>query len=438
MIKFRQCIFPVGQGGFSMGFLTKTDHNNIGRILYNYVYDCGSIDLSELDRELAQVEELLMKDNLLINTVFISHLDADHINGFNKLCKIVNGNIKNIILPYIDRKEQLYLIAVALSENKLSESYFQFITDTNKWIKDRAPEAKIFKLRAKKNIEQPFPSFEDNSFRPEDSDVIVQPEDSKVIVQIEGFEKKLNEENQETTYSHIAQKLVSSDFKEPLLFLLTYVPFQTNDELSSFGKCLKKSYPNFDINELKNILKNSKSRRALKECYSSLSRDHNAISMNLLVKTLKATRLISELPYLDRFYIDDCHIILDCYHCYHRYHLYHFEKIKYNASFLFTGDAKLSVKKYYNQWVKFLDNYLRDITFCTLPHHGSELSFNKDMVKKLPNAFFIAQASTHNKYKHPSESVIEFITKEERRYFHHVNQYNTSRIDLTYKLYTRK
>ena len=266
----------------------------------------------------------------------------------------------------------------------------------------------------------------------------MQPEDSKVIVQIEGFEKKLNEENQETTYSHIAQKLVSSDFKEPLLFLLTYVPFQTNDELSSFGKCLKKSYPNFDINELKNILKNSKSRRALKECYSSLSRDHNAISMNLLVKTLKATRLISELPYLDRFYIDDCHIILDCYHCYHRYHLYHFEKIKYNASFLFTGDAKLSVKKYYNQWVKFLDNYLRDITFCTLPHHGSELSFNKDMVKKLPNAFFIAQASTHNKYKHPSESVIEFITNKKRRYFHHVNQYNTSRIDLKYKLYTCK
>lgn len=394
----------------------------------------------KLHRELAQVEELLMKDNLLINTVFISlsHLDADHINGFDKLCKIINGNIKNIILPYIDSKEQLYLIAVALSENKLSESYFQFITDTNKWIKDRAPEAKIFKLRAKKNIEQPFPSFEDNSFRPEDSDVIVQSEDSKVIVQIEGFEKKLNEENQETTYSHIAQKLVSSDFKEPLLFLLTYVPFQTNDELSSFGKCLKKSYPNFDINELKNILKNSKSRRALKECYSSLSRDHNAISMNLLVKTLKPTRLISELPYLDRFYIDDCHIILDCYHCYHCYHRYHFEKLKYNASFLFTGDAKLSVKKYYNQWVKFLDNYLRDITFCTLPHHGSEFSFNKDMVKKLPNAFFIAQASTHNKYKHPSESVIEFITKEERRYFHHVNQYNTSRIDLTYKLYTLK
>ena len=434
MIKFRQCIFPVGQGGFSMGFLTKTDHNNVDRILYNYVYDCGSIDLSELNRELAQVKKLLMKDNLLINTVFISHLDADHINGFDKLCKIINGNIKNIILPYIDSKEQLYLIAVALSENKLSESYFQFITDTNKWIKDRAPEAKIFKLRAKKNIEQPFPSFEDNSFRPEDSDVIVQPEDSKVIVQIEGFEKKLNEENQETTYSHIAQKLVSSDFKEPLLFLLTYVPFQTNDKLSSFGKCLKKSYPNFDINELKNILKNSKSRRALKKCYSSLSRDHNSISMNLLVKTLKPTRLIGKLPYLDRFYIDDRHIILDYYY----YHHYYSENFEYNASFLFTGDAKLSVKKYYNQWVKFLDNYLWDITFCTLPHHGSEFSFNKNMVKKLPNAFFIAQASTHNKYKHPSESVIEFITKKKRRYFHHVNQYNTSQIDLTYELYTRK
>ena len=113
----------------------------------------------KLHRELAQVEELLMKDNLLINTVFISlsHLDADHINGFDKLCKIINGNIKNIILPYIDSKEQLYLIAVALSENKLSESYFQFITDTNKWIKDRAPKAKIFKLRAKKILSSPFP-----------------------------------------------------------------------------------------------------------------------------------------------------------------------------------------------------------------------------------------------------------------------------------------
>lgn len=168
------------------------------------------------------------------------------------------------------------------------------------------------------------------------------------------------------------------------------MPFQTNDKLSSFGKCLKKSYPNFDINELKNILKNSKSRRALKKCYSSLSRDHNAIPMNLLVKTLKPTRLISKLPYLDRFYINDRHII---------HHRYHCEKLKYNASFLFTGDAKLSVKKYYNQWGKFLENYLRDITFCTLPHHGSEFSFNKDMVKKLPNAFFIAQEYEFENYR---------------------------------------
>ena len=56
--------------------------------LYTYVYDCGSDQLNALRSELDAAHSHFPEGgDAWIDTVFISHLDADHVNGFDSLCE---------------------------------------------------------------------------------------------------------------------------------------------------------------------------------------------------------------------------------------------------------------------------------------------------------------------------------------------------------------
>lgn len=68
---FHKRLFPVGQGGFSLGGLRGRD----GSLLYSYVYDCGSDQLNALRREMDVAKSLFNIDEKYIDVVYISHLD---------------------------------------------------------------------------------------------------------------------------------------------------------------------------------------------------------------------------------------------------------------------------------------------------------------------------------------------------------------------------
>jgi len=84
--RFRQSVWAVGQGGFTMGSLYE-EGSSVKR-LYTYVYDCGSDQLNALRSELDAAHSHFPEGgDAWIDTVFISHLDADHVNGFDSLCE---------------------------------------------------------------------------------------------------------------------------------------------------------------------------------------------------------------------------------------------------------------------------------------------------------------------------------------------------------------
>lgn len=83
---------PVGQGAFYTEQFSKDDGG-----AFNMVYDCGSDSLDI--RSLSQVIKKAFQKDSIIDAVFISHFDSDHVNGLPELMR--NFKVNKIFLPII-------------------------------------------------------------------------------------------------------------------------------------------------------------------------------------------------------------------------------------------------------------------------------------------------------------------------------------------------
>ena len=83
---------PVGQGAFYTEQFSKDDGE-----AFNVVYDCGSDSLDI--QSLSKVIKKSFPKESIIDAVFISHFDNDHVNGLPELMR--NFKIKKILLPLI-------------------------------------------------------------------------------------------------------------------------------------------------------------------------------------------------------------------------------------------------------------------------------------------------------------------------------------------------
>lgn len=93
---FKRVLHPVGQGAF----FTEQFFDNASKAVFNVVYDCGEYRTSKhLDKE---IENTLNATGAadVIDVMFISHLDDDHINGIDHLINIrCLTNRSTVILP---------------------------------------------------------------------------------------------------------------------------------------------------------------------------------------------------------------------------------------------------------------------------------------------------------------------------------------------------
>lgn len=113
---------PVGQGGFYVEQFQEGNNDYPGKTV-NIVYDCGSLTGEKYVEN--QIHDTFMP-NEIIDAVFISHLDADHINGLHELLSYCHVLV--VYLPYLTETEkQITLIHACFSayENKSALSSFQ-------------------------------------------------------------------------------------------------------------------------------------------------------------------------------------------------------------------------------------------------------------------------------------------------------------------------
>lgn len=411
---FRQTIWAVGQGGFSMGSLYLNSTSQ--RRLYTYVYDCGSDQLNALRREMGSARNHFdASESGSIDVVFLSHLDSDHVNGFDALCEAFNRQIDRVVLPYLDFESRYYLAGAAMANQNASGLFLEFLVDPVKWIQTRLPNADIVLLGPPPEDMpgEPAPDFPTNPTRPGSHDANSLDTHVKLEIEI-----RTSQENSKTVHKGrlqhrwmAIQPRVIGLGNAPIL-LLAHIPPRSDKRLNAFRNALSSAgFGALSAVRLRRVLENRGRREALKNCYSALSSDHNIVSIHLLVKSLCPS---FEVIWLNR-----------------RNYLRH-EPGFPSMGFLFSGDAKLSAKKYFTHWKDFYGTHLDDVGFFALPHHGSKLSFEPRLLKALPNSVFVAQAG-QNGFGHPSKEVVEQIGAAGRGY-HQVDSSADSRIDIVYKL----
>lgn len=115
--------------------------NNVGNALFvvekignkTFVYDCGGekgyIPTAAIHSSFAKGEE--------IEAVFISHYDSDHINGIYDLLKYCN--VKRLILPMMSDAIRFLLLILQRYETNLEG----FIINTEEYVQSISPDTKI-------------------------------------------------------------------------------------------------------------------------------------------------------------------------------------------------------------------------------------------------------------------------------------------------------
>ncbi|WP_158288384.1 MBL fold metallo-hydrolase [Mucilaginibacter psychrotolerans] len=108
MSEFHQqfTIHPIGQGLFYSGFLKLRDSR------FDFVFDCGSKNPSDLSREIARYRSERQIDQHGLDLLVISHFDNDHVSGIDELLKGVK--VRRLVLPFLNYRERLFLVARTL------------------------------------------------------------------------------------------------------------------------------------------------------------------------------------------------------------------------------------------------------------------------------------------------------------------------------------
>ncbi len=89
---------PVGQGGMMSGLLTTSSSQ------FHWVYDCGSNQTGDLNRE---IDVVAAKGDM--DFLFLSHLDSDHISGIDRL--LSKTHVREVVLPYLNEIDRLVAAA---------------------------------------------------------------------------------------------------------------------------------------------------------------------------------------------------------------------------------------------------------------------------------------------------------------------------------------
>ena len=130
-IDFAQVQFPVGQGGFHMGWLKEYGQSVHvapfrGNPLFTWASDCGSDQLSVLEREIKSIE------GAPVDMLFLSHLDDDHVVGVDKFLMATDA-VQEVILPYLGDDEWALHLASGASSGSLSGNYVDLVSNPADW-----------------------------------------------------------------------------------------------------------------------------------------------------------------------------------------------------------------------------------------------------------------------------------------------------------------
>lgn len=107
---------PVGQGGFLISEMTGPSAST-----FTYAFDCGSLNREHFEQGLSFCSPGK------IDVLFVSHLDADHINGIDAL--MAHMQVDTVVLPCLDALHMTMIACEAIGSAGIRMSVHAFLAE---------------------------------------------------------------------------------------------------------------------------------------------------------------------------------------------------------------------------------------------------------------------------------------------------------------------
>lgn len=339
MTKLIRTFHPVGHGAFY------TEKHVLEDQTINIVYDCGS---KTLEKQLPSIINNTFKKGEEIEFLFISHFDADHVNGIEYLktyCKI-----KKVVIPLIEDKDAI-LIIKAINTSKIGSNKLDTLIDSPE---EYFPGSEIIKVKAVNE------GYSDDRY----------------------FANDLNNGGTIPSGSEII--LHKSSAKNKWCF----IPFNYDysERVESFKRKIKKEGLNFD--KLDDIVYITKEKETIISIYKEITGKANG---NSLVVFSGGDYAVPAMHYFST----DKKIVLE------------YDRCSY-ISCIYLGDSSANKSDFYSQLKERLDKLTESIGIIQIAHHGAEGNFSPDILKLGTNPWAIISCGSTDKH-HPSVNVVKQI-----------------------------
>lgn len=361
--RFRRTFYPVGQGAFfTEKFLDQND-----KVFFSVVYDCGKgLSAKSFDSTLKKLVDYAFEKDEIIDVLFISHFDSDHVNGIHLLKKHFDNNTK-VFVPFSKKNGIVLKVLYPYVESTMN----LFSEEQIFYVDDEDTESEFLDSLSLDNL------------------------------------------------SHSRNASIRSG--QPLKYkdLWYYVPFDIGDNIfkQNISQIIKQCYQN----ALQQGMNPDEIIKKLREKYKgaetpAISKT-TAINMNSLqVLSFAHNDLHKKFFYLNNRWLDDYFE----YSCYNTFD-WKWIHIK-NASCLYTGDTSFSAQMkngevlLYHVLIKKVVKLLEKLSsfdcleLIQIPHHGSKYNYINDVAldDKVLSAF-VNYSPEHAKAKFDSRIFFDFF-----------------------------
>lgn len=390
-IFFTQLQFPVGQGGFHMGWLAAHDQPVSlepfeGDPLFVWAFDCGSDQLSVLEREIKSVE------CARVNLLFLSHLDDDHVVGVDKLL-VATDEVEEVVLPYLNDVEWALHLASGASSASLSGGFIDLVSDPAAWFGSRGVKRLTYVDGHDEEGEgadgpDPIdPTGEDprpleggfKPLKPEWSQV-----NSRTSVSVPGSTEMIDV----SRVPKGAVTSISSGYGQINWVLSPFAFRPSTARINAFSSQLTKHFgAGLTARDYANAARTAKGRQQLRLCYDAVWKTHNLHSMALYAGPATTSNLKLHCTAWQG----------------------NFLRRVVQPGWLSTGDFDFSVKKRRQKLLSYYSGYASMVGQMMLSHHGSDHSFDGSVLSAFPDLTFAIAAVGANGHGHPGRVVQDSV-----------------------------
>lgn len=408
--------FPVGHGAFyAEEFET-----------FYIVYDCGTLASV---KEARKIIEPIIKHGMDVTkpilALFISHFDADHINGIVFL-KENNFNIQNIFFPYVTDKEITTLEYFDTLSS--SEDISDYLGNTNNIISriiNLLPieGTNLYAVRA-------VSSNQDDRYNDSQDDESNEPislnvdEDSALSKSKFRGNIKTISSGVEVTIDFIDWIYIpyNFDFSQGRQDFIGKVKIQFSDTFSNTN--FKNDDEIFEFLKQELIKNFYETKNKLKNCFGKTGPEIKETNQEIINKKslVVYSGPIKSPNNFYRMFFYDCHnenilnnlkvqfeIVRNKIISYIRCYDYNNELCDYKSGCLYLGDCNAKKDGIFNQLIEKYKDYIYHIGIIQIPHHGSEENSDEHLFNfPNKNVLYIISASESDK-KHPAISIIESL-----------------------------